>query len=98
MSMAVVGVLWTGGRGEGGGVGGAYILMPSCWLSCDSVFLMRSAVRRAAPLAYQHSLMILAMTRSAWGGGEGGVSEGDTGRGHCWLDRHTNTTTPRGEH
>lgn len=40
--------------------------MPSDWLSWERVFLMRSAVRRAAPLAYQHSLMILAITRRAW--------------------------------
>lgn len=44
-----------------------YILMPSCWLSWDRDFLMRNAVRRAAPLEYQHSLMILAITRKTWG-------------------------------
>jgi len=32
---------------------------------------MRRAVRRAAPLAYQHSLIILPITRSAWPGHEG---------------------------
>lgn len=42
-----------------------YILIPSCWLSWDNVFLIRRAVSRAAPLAYQHSLMILAITRKA---------------------------------
>lgn len=35
-------------------------------LSWDRVFLMRRAVKRAAPLAYQHSLIILPMTRKAW--------------------------------
>lgn len=44
-----------------------YILMPSCWLSWDSDFFTRSAVRRAPPLAYQHSLMIFAITRRACG-------------------------------
>lgn len=45
--------------------GCVYILIPSCWLSWDRVFLIRSAVRRAAPLAYQHSLIIFAITRKA---------------------------------
>lgn len=39
--------------------------MPSCWLSWDRDFFTRSAVRRAPPLAYQHSLMIFAITRRA---------------------------------
>lgn len=55
-----------------------YILMPSCWLSWDRDFLMRSAVRRAAPLEYQHSLMILAITRSTWGGDSGRGESGST--------------------
>lgn len=42
-----------------------YILIPSCWLSWDSVFLIRRAVSRAALLAYQHSLIIFAITRKA---------------------------------
>ena len=42
-----------------------YILIPSCWLSWDRVFLIRRAVSRAAPLAYQHSLIIFAITRKA---------------------------------
>lgn len=44
-----------------------YILIPSCWLSWDSDFFTRNAVRRAPPLAYQHSLMIFAITRRACG-------------------------------
>lgn len=44
----------------------SYILMPSCWLSCDNVFLIRKAVSLAAPLAYQHSLIILAITLKAY--------------------------------
>lgn len=44
----------------------SYILMPSCWLSCDNVFLIRKAVSLAAPLAYQHSLIILAITLNAY--------------------------------
>lgn len=42
-----------------------YILIPSCWLSWDRVFLILRAVSRAAPLAYQHSLIIFAITRKA---------------------------------
>lgn len=42
-----------------------YILIPSCWLSWDRVFLIRRAVSRAALLAYQHSLIIFAITRKA---------------------------------
>ena len=42
---------------------------------------MRSAVSRAAPLEYQHSLMTLAMTRSAWGDeGEGDEETEETRR------------------
>lgn len=41
--------------------------MPSCWQSWDRDFFTRSAVRRAPPLAYQHSLMIFAITRRACG-------------------------------
>lgn len=44
----------------------SYILIPSCWLSCDNVFLIRKAVSLAAPLAYQHSLIILAITLKAY--------------------------------
>lgn len=42
-----------------------HIFIPSCWLSCDRVFFIRKAVSLAAPLAYQHSLIILAITRNA---------------------------------
>lgn len=45
----------------------------SCTQSCEMVFLMRRAVSRAAPLAYQHSRMMRPITRSAckvlWGQG-----------------------------
>ena len=51
--------------------GCVYILIPSCWLSWDRVFLIRSAVSRAAPLAYQHSLIIFAITRRACRGDRG---------------------------
>lgn len=41
-------------------------LQSSLTQSCEIVFLIRRAVRRAAPLAYQHSRIILPMTRSAF--------------------------------
>ncbi len=41
--------------------------MSSWMLSCERVFLIRRAVSRAAPLAYQHSRMIFPITLSACG-------------------------------
>lgn len=48
---------------SGTATGWAHILTSSSTLSCDRVFLMRRAVSLAAPLAYQHSLMIFPITR-----------------------------------
>lgn len=43
-----------------------HTFISSCGWRVVKVFLIRRAVRRAPPLAYQHSFMILAKTRSSW--------------------------------